>query len=106
MQGPNRAFQLGDRGDSRRVGAVRVEHDRHAERPEERLTYGRKELLAGGHVCPANEDGGVVQILGPTCENGAVDEIADRMFVHTAVAHDLVGTGVIRDHAIENTRVR
>src|SRR4030095_5500449 len=35
FQGPTRALQLGDRGDSRRVGAVRVEHDRHAERPEE-----------------------------------------------------------------------
>ena len=103
---PAACCSFDDGGDGRRVRPVRVEHDRHAHRAEERLAHGGEQPLAGGHVGAADEDRGVVQVLRTAREDRAVHEIADRVFGHAAVAHDLVGAAVVGDDAVEDAGVR
>ena len=74
--------------------------------PKNVVAHRVQQPLAGGHVGAADEDGGVVQILRSAREDRAVHEIADRVFGHAAVAHDLVRAAVVRDHAVEDARVR
>ena len=65
-----------DGGGGGGVRAVRVEHDRHAQPVlrDEVLPHLGQHRLAGGHVRPADEDGGAVQVLRPAGEDAAVDE--------------------------------
>ena len=73
--------------------------------PKNDLAHGREQPFAGRHVGAADEDRGVVQVFGSAREDGAVHEIADRVFGDAAVAHDLVGAAVEGDDAIEDAGV-
>ena len=55
-----------------------------------------------GHVGAADEDRGVVQVLGSAREDRAVHQVADVLFRDAAAAHDFVGAAVVGDDAIED----
>ena len=85
-----------------RVGSVGIEHHRHAQGPEERFGDRAQQTLADRHVGATHEDGGVVQILGPSREDGAVDQIPHGIFRDAGVTHHLIGAAIEADHAIEH----
>ena len=101
-----RLSELRDRGHSRRVRSVRIEHDRNPHWTEERLAYCREQPLSGRHIRSADEDCGVVKVFRTAREDRAVHEIADGLLGDAAVAQDFVGAGVERDNAIEDAGVR
>src|SRR6266571_673149 len=82
---------LRHRGDRRGVRPVRVEHRRHREGLEHRLRRRGEQLLAHRDVRAADEDRGVLQVLGTAREDAAVDQVADIGLDDAAVVgHDPV----------------
>src|SRR3954447_4704005 len=90
--------------DGGRVGAVRVQHDRHRERRKQGILGHRQELFAGGHVVTADPDGGVMQVLGTSGEDAPVDQIPNITFGHSTITHHDVGAGIVRNDLIERAR--
>src|SRR5881628_3130740 len=86
------------------VRPVRVEHRRHREGLEHRLRRRGEQLLAHRDVRAADEDGGVLQVLGTAREDAAVDQVADVGLDDAAVAHHLVGAAVVGHHPVEHAR--
>jgi hypothetical protein len=60
-----------------------------------------EELFARHHICAADEDGGLVQILRSSREDGAVHEVANRVCRDATVAHHFVRAAIERDDAIK-----
>ena len=98
--------ELCDRGHSRRVRSVRIEHDRDPHWTEECLAYRSEQPFSGRHIRSADEDCSVVKVFRTAREDRTVHEIADGLFGDAAVAQDFVGAGVERDNTIEDAGVR
>ena len=88
------------------VRAVRVEHHRDAHRAEKALARFGEQLLAGGDIGAADEDGRVFQIGRAAREHRAVHEVADGVGLYVAVAQQLVRAGIDRDHGVEDAGLR
>ncbi len=68
------------------VGAVGIEQHGDAHRTEKAVAYLGEQLLAGGDVRTANENGGVLQLGRTARKHRAVDQIANGVGFHAAVA--------------------
>ena len=93
-------------GGGRRVRAVRIEHHRHAHRPEKALARFGEQLLAGRDVAAADEHGRVLQIGRAAREHRAVHEVAHGVGRHAAVPEQLIDARIDRDDAVEHARLR
>src|SRR5207253_10532867 len=60
--------------------------------------------LAHGDVRAADEDSGVLQVLGTAREDAAADQVADLGLDDAAVAHHLVGAAVVGHDPVEHAR--
>ena len=88
------------------VGAVAVEHHRHAKVGEELAAHRLEQRLARGQVAAADEQRGGLLVLGRAREDGAFDQRADVRRVDAAVRHYMVGAAVIGHHGVEDGRDR
>ena len=70
--------------------------------PKNDLSTAARMPFPGRHLGAADENCRVVQVFGAAREDGAVNEIANRVFGDAAVAHHLVCAAVKRDDAIED----
>ena len=86
------------------IRAIRVQHDRNAQ------TVLRNEVLAHLHehrfarrdIGAADEDCRSVELLGPACENAAVNESHHVLRRDAAIAEDVLHAGIDCDNAIEH----
>src|SRR5947209_5044776 len=70
------------------------------------LSHLRQQRLSQRDIATANEDGGVLEILGPAREYGTVHQLARLLELHRTIAADLVRPRVHGDDAVECARLR
>ena len=99
------AADAGDGGGRRRVGAVRVEHDRRVERLEEQLLSRFEHRLAVSHPGAADPESGVGEPVGTAREDRALDEVSEIVRGDFSVPDDDVDVGVVRGDCVERARV-
>jgi len=92
-------------GRGRGVRAIGVHHHRHTQRAQEAIGYLAQQFFSDANVRAANEDGRISQAFYATCEDKAVNQIADGPGFHGPMSQEMVDPGVDRDHRIKNTRL-